>query len=522
MIVQFYNNISENIRVDKTDYITLLYTYDCLLKQSTSILTPTLILNVIAGVVSYNDIPIVDDNNNIVAYGLDIFNCNYVYIPQFKRYYYISNITSINNNIWSIDLNIDVLMSYKDEILKLNGMIARNEFIYNDYLVDNAFPNEYDIEVNEYIPTNINSDYDITNFDLSSVKLDTSCYVINIINNIQAPINTYTINPPISTLNQIKTFNFPNGFDKRYVLDTARVLALSASLIDDYSDYSSFIKSLVLYPFEIPHSTIQESLYLGNQEITTVSGYYPTPNFSPYFNIAYFKIPHKYNDYRDLSPYSVYEIWLPFHGWYTLDANKCIGVNLLITYVLNYDNGSAQIFINDDTNNILIDTIQAQIGIQVGINQVNTQEVERNARAQSLNLISGSISSIIPLGVGLLTGNVIAMGVGAYSLYKTIETHNIAQANNILTGNGKLSDSQVGLYGSSKVRLRVSRKKWGINDNIALKNYLSLYGKPLYQYHTLKDLHGLTVIDNIHIENINSTSNEKDEIETLLKNGIIL
>lgn len=521
MIVQFYENLSENNRVDKTDYITLLYTYNCVLKQSTSILTPTLILNVVQGVVSYNDIPVVDADNNMITYGLNIFNCNYVYIPQFNRYYYINNITSINNNVWSIDLNVDVLMSFKDGILNLNGMIARNEFNYNAYLVDTAFPNEYDIEVNEYIPTNINSDYDITDFNLSNVSLNTTCYVINVINNIHAPISKYTINPPVSTLNQINTFNFPNGFDKRYVLDTARVLALGASLIDDYSDCSSFIKSLVLYPFEIPHTTSQDNIYLGNTEITTVSGYFPSPNFSPYFNIAYFKIPHKYNDYRDLSPYSVYEIWLPFYGWYTLDSNKCVGVNILITYVLNYDNGSAQIYINDDTNNILLDTIQAQIGIQVGINQVNTQEVERNARAQSLNVISGSISSIIPLGIGLLTGNVVAMGVGAYSLYKTIETHNIAQSNNILTGNGKLSDSQMGLYGSSKVRLRISRKKWSIT-NTQLKNYLSLYAKPLYEYHTLKDMHGLTVVDNIHVDSINATSNEKNEIETLLKNGIII
>mgnify|MGYP006991641686 CR=1 FL=1 len=45
---------------------------------------------------------------------------NYCFIPEFNRYYFINNITSVRTNIWRIDCNVDVLMSFKTQILNLD------------------------------------------------------------------------------------------------------------------------------------------------------------------------------------------------------------------------------------------------------------------------------------------------------------------------------------------------------------------------------------------------------------------
>lgn len=42
---------------------------------------------------------------------------NYCYIPELKRYYYIDKIDLMNGGAYKLYLEIDVLMSYKDEIL---------------------------------------------------------------------------------------------------------------------------------------------------------------------------------------------------------------------------------------------------------------------------------------------------------------------------------------------------------------------------------------------------------------------
>lgn len=49
---------------------------------------------------------------------------NYCYIPDFGRYYFISNITSVRTGIWRIDCNVDVLMSFRSQILNLNVTVS--------------------------------------------------------------------------------------------------------------------------------------------------------------------------------------------------------------------------------------------------------------------------------------------------------------------------------------------------------------------------------------------------------------
>lgn len=49
---------------------------------------------------------------------------NYCYIPDFNRYYFITNITSVRTNIWRIDCSVDVLMSFQTEILNLDVIVS--------------------------------------------------------------------------------------------------------------------------------------------------------------------------------------------------------------------------------------------------------------------------------------------------------------------------------------------------------------------------------------------------------------
>ena len=49
---------------------------------------------------------------------------NYVYLPKFNRYYYVTNITVNPNKIYRIALDVDVLMSFKDDILKSKGYVS--------------------------------------------------------------------------------------------------------------------------------------------------------------------------------------------------------------------------------------------------------------------------------------------------------------------------------------------------------------------------------------------------------------
>lgn len=67
---------------------------------------------------------------------------NYCYIPDLKRYYYIDRIELMKGGFYRLYLEIDVLMSYKDEIINADwysvsgvNVTIPNEIDYNS-LVD--------------------------------------------------------------------------------------------------------------------------------------------------------------------------------------------------------------------------------------------------------------------------------------------------------------------------------------------------------------------------------------------------
>lgn len=75
--------------------------------------------------------------------GIIMVQYNYCYIADFKRYYYITNIT-VSNGYILIDCKVDVLMSYANEIKACSGVIARQENVWSGYLDDSEnFTNQY-------------------------------------------------------------------------------------------------------------------------------------------------------------------------------------------------------------------------------------------------------------------------------------------------------------------------------------------------------------------------------------------
>ena len=116
MNIKIYHNYSANNKLNKT--ISLLIEKNVKLKNETNIIRPTIILT--------------GDISN---------NMNYVYIPKFNRYYYIVDKKSINNEMYEIFLEVDVLMSFKEIILNLHCIIDKQQDLsnINKYYNDGSF-----------------------------------------------------------------------------------------------------------------------------------------------------------------------------------------------------------------------------------------------------------------------------------------------------------------------------------------------------------------------------------------------
>lgn len=90
----------------------------------------------------YNNIPIevLEPSSVIrpslrVSSGLIGQNVNYIYVNELERYYYIKDWIMENGYI-RLECEVDVLMSFKDEIKQQNVIIKRQEKEYNLYQID--------------------------------------------------------------------------------------------------------------------------------------------------------------------------------------------------------------------------------------------------------------------------------------------------------------------------------------------------------------------------------------------------
>ena len=113
MTAILYNNVSDNREINKN--ITEISTIDLTLYLDTNVLNPVFKLKMF--------------NNN----------GNYLYVPTLNRYYYINNYTLSNQCVY-LHCSVDVLMSYKTDILNATCLISRAENDYNDNIVDTLAP----------------------------------------------------------------------------------------------------------------------------------------------------------------------------------------------------------------------------------------------------------------------------------------------------------------------------------------------------------------------------------------------
>lgn len=74
----------------------------------------------------------------------DLAGYNYVYIPEFGRYYFISEMQSYRNNFTVVSLSVDVLYSFKNAILNNVAIIdkAQQSAYSNLYYDDGSFITE--------------------------------------------------------------------------------------------------------------------------------------------------------------------------------------------------------------------------------------------------------------------------------------------------------------------------------------------------------------------------------------------
>lgn len=115
MDINFYT-FSDDERVLNKN-LQFVKTIDCEFLEDNSVITPHITL----------------DGNEFT----EVTRINYAYIPRLGRFYYVRDWRLSTGNICTMELEVDVLMSFKNQILGITTLIDRQEFIYSPYIIDN-------------------------------------------------------------------------------------------------------------------------------------------------------------------------------------------------------------------------------------------------------------------------------------------------------------------------------------------------------------------------------------------------
>lgn len=76
----------------------------------------------------------------IIVDGAVASNVNYAYIPDFGRYYYVTDRQELTKDLTELSLYTDVLKSFATQLANASGIVKRNENNYDMYLDDNKIP----------------------------------------------------------------------------------------------------------------------------------------------------------------------------------------------------------------------------------------------------------------------------------------------------------------------------------------------------------------------------------------------
>lgn len=261
-----------------------------------------------------------------------------------------------------------------------------------------------------------------------------------------------------------------------------------------FADPMDAILGLSIVPVTIPNGATQ-FVVVGN--ITTTI---PMTRAGAQFvevDCGSLLIEEKWGAYLDYSPYTKAELYLPYCGTHSIDVDNIMGKTVHIKYHVDILSGSCCAYVK--CGDSILYSFIGQCSSSIPVNG-----------ADFTTMINGVIQAATAVGSMIPSGGMAA----------PMAAPNLAQmVPNVLKPEIEKSGSMSGTGGMLALQtpyLILTR------PNQALPAHQNHYtGYPSFITQTLGDLSGYTEVELIHLEGIPATGDELDELENILKSGVI-
>lgn len=193
----------------------------------------------------------------------------------------------------------------------------------------------------------------------------------------------------------------------------------------------------------------------------------------------------------DYPPYTEVSIYLPFIGIRQLDPSDVMRSTISVKYHVDVLTGAclAEVNVQRDAAGGTLYTFSGDAAVRYPV---------------SSGSYMGIVSGLIGVATSIVSGNLLPALGGATRLHTNVDR------SGSFTGNS-------GAMGSKVPYLIISRPQTAM-----AQNFETLSGYPSNTFTPLSACKGFTQVKYCHVENLNATDAEKQEIEQLLKEGVIL
>lgn len=287
---------------------------------------------------------------------------NYVYIPEFARYYFIDDTIKLNNGITEFRLSVDVLGSMRAEILPKAAYVTRAYSQTDSSLSDTFYPTlagtQQKKESTHFIPI----EYTYGGYVISAIGI--------------APSATYA----------------STGACQFYLVSGDQMTDIIKFTFDQ-QNYQDSLTDGVVKTFFNPSQYLVSCYYCPFLQVDSPTG---IPNYGPFRygwwqdsgnyrivsgdsiadrHVYTVNIPRPVNsdpdNYLNYAPFAAYRIYIPFYGMFDLDSELLKGADVIaVKQTIDTATGNGMISVelgNDEHNESIKTLFTAEASVSVPI-----------------------------------------------------------------------------------------------------------------------------------------------------------
>lgn len=308
--------------------------------------------------------------------------------------------------------------------------------------------------------------------------------------------------PSLPTLSAVDT-----GFISIYNPTLQQLKNLATYMWDDslfsiegwqklFADPMDAILALAIVPVNVPDG-ITSNVIVGNID----TGVTMTKAQSQYVDLdcGTLNVNEYWSAYLDYEPHTKCEIYLPYCGVHQLSVDDIMGKSVHVKYHIDILSGGCIAYVKCGGSVLYEFSGQCATMIPISSQEYGNVIASVVSVAVSVGSMVGSGGATAPLAVPAMANTVLNGGLKP----------NIEKSGSV--------SGVAGLLAIQKPYLILTRPKQAHPENQS--HYT---GYPSFITELLSSLRGYTEIEKIHLENVPCTSDESEEIENLLKGGVIL